>query len=130
MKTASECFFVPAPVRDAYWAWKSQLGFPDTGQTGQRHLTVIEDRLDEEVQWRSRWGVLAVEGRTDFIPVQGGCVLHVRFAGAGFLPKVLLHMNRPGNSLDASPGGAAGGRKGLLRFIPRRAGSKLYDVSR
>jgi hypothetical protein len=129
--TASECFFVPVPVCDAYWAWKSRLGFPDTIQSGQRNLTVIDDRVDEEVMWRSRWGVLTVEGRTDFIPVQGGCVLYVKFAGAGFLPRVLLHAKRPCRSnFPSLAATGATNRKGLLRLLPRRTVEKIFGEVR
>jgi hypothetical protein len=131
MHTVSGSFFIPAPVPDTYREWKSYIGFPDAERPGRRNLTVLEDRADEEVKWRSRWGLIEVLGQTDFIPAQGGCILHLKYAGIGLLPRLLFVKHRPTELLMRGlPVDATQVVKGPRRLIATRTVTKPFDALR
>ena len=44
----------------------------------------------DAVHWSSRWGFGGIDGRADFIPAAGGCVLHLNLRGTGPMGKLLL----------------------------------------
>jgi hypothetical protein len=107
MNTASESFFVAAPATNAYREWKTFVGFPENGTPGRNHLTVLADQEDRELHWRTRWGVFEIEGQADFIPAQGGCILYVKYAGLGFVPRFFLAVQRPSVGFTSAAHGRA-----------------------
>lgn len=91
----SKTIFIPAPTTDAYLEWKSFLGLggqePGTGSG----CNVIEDIPDRGMHWLSRWGMAQIDGRVDFIPADGGCVLYFNVDGVGVVSRLILSTGNP-----------------------------------
>lgn len=84
-------FLIPASPMDVYRQWKSFLGL--SARDGE--CSVIEDVPERSVHWLSRWGVGQIDGRAEFIPAQGGCVLYVKLAGVGVLSRLMFSTLTP-----------------------------------
>lgn len=88
-------FLVPASPVDAYRQWKSFLGLAAGDHLGDGACSVIEDVPEKSVHWLSRWGVGQIDGRAEFIPAQGGCVLYLKLAGVGVLSRLMFSTLTP-----------------------------------
>ena len=87
--TQRRTIFISTPPIDAYRKWRSYWGLEaEGGGAGQTRL--IDGVAHRGVRWSRRWGPARIDGRADFIPAQGGCVVHLAITGAGSLSRLLL----------------------------------------
>lgn len=94
MNLLSRTFYVPASTADAYYECKSLL-FHGNSHPKSEQFSLIEDKPDEELHWLSRWGIAHIDGRANFIPAQGGCVVHVSISSIGALSRLVLSIPAP-----------------------------------
>jgi hypothetical protein len=93
MAMDSRTFFIPTPAMEAYRQWKSHLGLQSASSAtdGEHSETqIIEDVPNRGLSWSGRWGPARILGRADFIPVDGGCVVHLGLSGMGAMSKLML----------------------------------------
>jgi hypothetical protein len=90
MNLVSKTFYVPAPAGDAYRRWKCVLSLSETDQSERKDCSVLDDVPGREVHWLARWGLAEIDGKADFIPAQGGCVVYVSMAGIGVRSRLIL----------------------------------------
>lgn len=105
MSLLSKTFYVPAPAADAFEECKSVLCRHGATATTRDDFSLIEEKPDQELHWLSRWGVALIDGRANFIPAQGGCVVHVNISSIGALSRLILSVatplaRGPGHHLD------------------------------
>jgi hypothetical protein len=91
----SRTFYVSAPAAEAYREWKSFIGVEQPGDAGARDCSLIRDVPGKELQWLSRWGIAQIDTRADFIPAQGGCVVHLNIDGIDKLSRFFLSTVSP-----------------------------------
>jgi hypothetical protein len=95
MSLLSRTFYVPASTADAFDQYKSLLCRTDSGTASKEEFSLLEETPDEELHWLSRWGVALIDGRANFIPAQGGCVVHVSIRSIGALSRLVLSIAAP-----------------------------------
>jgi hypothetical protein len=86
--TQRKTIFISTPPIDAYWKWKSYWGLKPNQRDSEVRL--IDDVPNRGVRWSERWGLARIYGQADFIPVQGGCVVHLAITGASSLSRLML----------------------------------------
>jgi hypothetical protein len=95
MSLTSRTFYVSSPAPEAYREWKSLISTRETGDAGGRECSVIRDVPGKELQWLCRWGIALIDTRADFIPAQGGCVVHLNIHGINKLSRLFLSTVSP-----------------------------------
>ena len=90
MSLHSRTFYVAAPTADAYREWRSLIPAQDPGAAHTLDCSLIRDVPGKELRWLSRWGPAQIATRADFIPAQGGCVVHLDVSGIGRLSRFIL----------------------------------------
>ena len=86
----SRAVFLSTSAAEAYHRC---LAFWDIAEPIDR--TGLINFPDGAVRWSTRWGLTQIDGRAEFIPAQGGCVMYLRLTGAGLLSSLLLWALRP-----------------------------------
>jgi hypothetical protein len=95
MSLHSRTFYVAAPATDAYLEWRSLIPVQDPEAADTQDCSLIRDVPGRELHWLSRWGPAQIDTRADFIPAQGGCVVHLNVSGIGRLSRFILTTAAP-----------------------------------
>lgn len=95
MSLVSRTFYVSAPAAEAYREWKSLIHVTNGGDLTESECALIHDVPGKELHWLSRWGIAHIDTRADFIPAQGGCVVHLNVSGIGKLSRFILSTVTP-----------------------------------
>lgn len=94
MRLISRTFYVPASATDAYEEWKARIHVnPDDRK--DHECALVRDVPGKELEWLSRWGVAQIDTKADFIPAQGGCVVHLNINGIGKFSRLILATVHP-----------------------------------
>ena len=91
MSIIRRVYYVPSSAEDAYGQWKSSLRLGSQAEgSSTRHAILLRDVQNKEVHWLGRWGPAHFDGKADFIPAQGGCIVYLNLDGTGMISRVLL----------------------------------------
>jgi hypothetical protein len=90
MSLGSKTFYIPTPAGDAYRRWKSMLRLSDGSDSESEESALLDEVPEQEVHWLTRWGLAHIDGKADFIPAQGGCVVYISMNGVGVASRLIL----------------------------------------
>jgi hypothetical protein len=100
MSLLCRTFYVPASAADAFGECKLLLCHPETSTT-ENDFSLLDEKPDQELHWLSRWGIALIDGRANFIPAHGGCVVYVTINSIGAFSRLALSVGAP---LAGGPG--------------------------